>query len=155
MSKKRKTSKRGLRSAARQYGAIPVRMTRKGKPKVLLITSRGTRRWVIPKGWRIQKLSPADTAAQEAFEEAGIKGRILRGSPIGGYQYRKGDRAELGKITVQVFLMQVKRQLPKWPERSQRKLRWVRPQQAASMVAERKLAALLARIPKMAGRELT
>ena len=137
----------------RQYGAIPIRLSRKGKPKVLLLTSRGTRRWVIPKGWPIQKLSAADTAAREAFEEAGIKGRILRGAPIGRYRYRKSDRAELGKITVQVFLMRVKRQLPKWPERSERKLRWVRPRRAASMVAERKLALLLARIPKMAGRD--
>jgi len=140
------------KSATRQYGAIPIRLDRKGKPQVLLVTSRGTRRWVIPKGWPIGKLSPAATAAQEAFEEAGIKGRILKSSPIGRYRYRKSDRAELGKITVQVFLLRVKRQLAKWPERSERKLRWVRPRRAASMVAERRLALLLAKIPKIAGR---
>jgi 8-oxo-dGTP pyrophosphatase MutT (NUDIX family) len=154
MSKpKHKSSKQAVARAAKgQVGAIPIRLNRKGKPMVLLVTSRGTRRWVIPKGWPIEKLSPADTAMQEAFEEAGIKGRILRSKPIGRYRYRKGDQAELGKITVRVFLMRVKRQVAKWPERRERKLRWVRPRRAASMVAERKLAILLARIPKIAGR---
>ena len=150
---KRKSSKQAaLRAAKRQYAAIPIRLSRKGKPKVLLLTSRGTRRWVIPKGWPMQKLSPADCAAREAYEEAGIKGRILRGAPIGRYRYRKSDRTELGKITVQVYLMRVKRQLSEWPEQSQRKLRWVKPDQAASMVAERELAILLARVPKIARR---
>src|SRR4051794_36295869 len=103
---KRKSLKRALK---RQYGAIPVRLDRKGEPKVLLVTSRGTRRWVIPKGWPIRKLSPAETAAREALEEAGIKGRMLHRDPIGKYRYRKSDRAELGKITVQVYLLSVKR----------------------------------------------
>ena len=153
---KRKSAKQAaLRAAKGQYGAIPIRLTRKGKAEVLLVTSRGTRRWVIPKGWPIRKLSPADTAVREAFEEAGIKGRILRSKPIGRYRYRKSDQAELGKITVQVFLMQVKRQVQEWPERAERKFRWVRPRRAATMVAERKLALLLARIPKIAGREGT
>jgi 8-oxo-dGTP pyrophosphatase MutT (NUDIX family) len=145
-------SKSKRNAPKRQYGAIPIKLSRKGKPKVLLLTSRGTRRWVIPKGWPIQKLSPADTAAREAYEEAGIKGKILRGAPIGRYRYRKADKAELGKITVQVFLMEVKRQLSEWPEQAERKCRWVRPDRAAEMVAEPELALLLARVPKMARR---
>lgn len=151
---KRKPSKQAILRAAkrRQYGAIPIRLTRQGKPKVLLLTSRGSRRWVIPKGWPIRKLSPAESAAREAYEEAGIKGSILRQVPIGRYRYKKVDRAELGKITVDVYLMRVKRQLREWPEQSERKLRWVNPARAASMVAEPELALLLARVPKIARR---
>jgi 8-oxo-dGTP pyrophosphatase MutT (NUDIX family) len=135
-----------------QVAAITVRLSRKGKPKVLLLTSRRRGRWVIPKGWPIGKLSPADSAAQEAYEEGGIKGRILRSKPIGRYRYRKNDRPKLGTITVQVFLMSVKRQLREWPERSEREARWVRPRRAATMVEERELALLLEQIPKIAER---
>jgi len=149
-----KASRKSPKKSAkpRQYAAIPIRLDRKGRAKVLLLTSRGTRRWVIPKGWAIRKLSPAETAAREAYEEAGIKGRMLHRAPIGRYRYRKGDKAKLGRITVQVYLMWVKRQLSEWPEQSERKLRWVKPGRAASMVAEPELALLLARVPKMARR---
>jgi 8-oxo-dGTP pyrophosphatase MutT (NUDIX family) len=148
---KRRSSKRPAPSK-RQYGAIPIRLNRKGKAKVLLLTSRRRGRWVIPKGWPIQKLSPAASAAQEAYEEAGIEGPMLDAAPIGRYRYRKSDQREIGKITVQVFLMRVKRQLDEWPERAERQTRWVRPERAAAMVDEPELALLLARIAKIVGR---
>ena len=153
---KRKSSKSATaHPAKRQYGAIPIRVGRNGKAKVLLLTSRGTRRWVIPKGWPIRSLSPAATAVREAYEEAGIKGRILLPRPIGRYRYRKSDNGAIGKITVQVYLMRVKRQLQQWPEQSQRKTRWFRPEHAATLVAEPELATLLSRIQKIAGRRGT
>jgi len=119
---------------------------------VLLLTSRRRGRWVIPKGWPISKLSPAASAMQEVYEEAGIEGLILHRVPIGRYRYRKSDRREIGPITVQVFLMEMKRQLDEWPEQAERRVRWVRPDRAAAMVEEPELALLLARIPKIAGR---
>jgi 8-oxo-dGTP pyrophosphatase MutT (NUDIX family) len=149
MSKsKRKRSK----SDPRQVAAIPIRLSRKGKTQVLLLTSRRRGRWVIPKGWLMRKLSPAQAAVREAYEEGGIKGRILRADPIGRYRYRKGDRPKIGEITVQVFVMGVKRQLRDWPERAERRIRWVRPHRAAAMVEEPELAILLMRLPKIAGR---
>jgi len=151
MAKLKHRSKRTA-PAKRQYGAIPIRVSRKGKAKVLLLTSRRRGRWVIPKGWPIHKLSPAASALREAYEEAGIEGPILDSAPIGRYRYRKSDQRKIGKITVQVFLMRVKRQLDKWPERAERETRWVRPERAAAMVEEPELADLLARIPKLANR---
>ena len=150
MSKSKRSSKRAGRGRKRQYAAIPIRLNGSGKPKVLLCTSRRTRRWIIPKGWPIRKLGPAGTAAQEAFEEAGLKGRIVL--PVGRYRYRKSDFRALGKITVKVFLMKVKRQHSNWPERSERKTRWFKPRRAATLVAEPELQELLAQLPKIAER---
>src|SRR5688500_3546461 len=73
----------------RQYGVIPVRFGRGGQLQVLLLTSRGTGRWVIPKGWPMRKRTPAGTAEREAFEEAGVKGYLLSRRPIGSYRYIK------------------------------------------------------------------
>jgi 8-oxo-dGTP pyrophosphatase MutT (NUDIX family) len=140
------------KKSPRQVAAIPIRLSRKGKPKVMLLTSRRRGRWIIPKGWLIEDLSAADSAAREAYEEGGIEGRILRAEPIGRYRYRKSDRPKIGTITVKVFLMRVKRQLREWPEQSERRIRWVRPHRAAAMVEEPELASLLARIPKLAER---
>ncbi len=152
MSKpKRATSKRTTRAPKRQYAAIPIRINGNGKPKVMLLTSRGTKRWVIPKGWPIRKLGAAGTAAREAYEEAGLKGRVRM--RIGRYRYRKPElSARVGTITVKVFLLEVTRQVSDWPEQRQRKTRWFKPRRAAALVAEPELAALLARIPKLAER---
>ena len=73
-----------------QYAALPWRMT-DGTLEVLLLTSRGTGRWVIPKGWPHDSFSSAHSAAQEAYEEAGIRGAITR-EPIGSYRYDKNAR---------------------------------------------------------------
>jgi 8-oxo-dGTP pyrophosphatase MutT (NUDIX family) len=147
-----KSKRKRSKSIPRQVAAIPMRLSRKGKPQVLLLTSRRRGRWVIPKGWLMRKLSPADAAAREAYEEGGIEGRMLHAEPIGRYRYRKGDRPKIGEIRVQVFLMHAKRQLREWPERDERRSRWVRPHRAAAMVEEPGLAILLMRVPKIAGR---
>jgi 8-oxo-dGTP pyrophosphatase MutT (NUDIX family) len=73
-----------------QCAALPIRFNGEGKMQVLLLTSRDTRRWVIPKGWPIPKLSPGATAAREAYEEAGLEGSIEGATPIGHYHYDKG-----------------------------------------------------------------
>jgi 8-oxo-dGTP pyrophosphatase MutT (NUDIX family) len=127
-----------------QYAAIPVRFSGQGKMQVLLLTSRGTRRWVIPKGWPIRRLSPGATAAREAFEEAGLEGTIVSQTPIGRYVYEKdlGGGAN-ARVEVGVFLLRVSRQLENWPEQAERETQWFDPEQAADLVSEPGLAAIL------------
>ncbi len=128
----------------RQYAALPVRLTEDGKMQVLLLTSRGTRRWVIPKGWPMRKRSPAGAAAREAYEEAGLEGTIAHKTPIGFYHYDKGaDDGSKTKVRVAVFLFHVSRQLQAWPEQHERETQWYDPQDAADCVDEPELAALL------------
>jgi len=76
--------KRSDTEGSRQYAAIPIRLRKNGKAEVLLLTSRGKGRWGIPKGWPMRKRSPKGTARQEAFEEAGVKGRVIRHGAILG-----------------------------------------------------------------------
>jgi 8-oxo-dGTP pyrophosphatase MutT (NUDIX family) len=98
----------------------------------------------------MRNLSPAAAAAREAYEEAGLEGRVFDAAPIGRFHYRKveeGASSEL--IAVDVFLMRVDRQLNAWPEQSERRTRWFRPNRAATLVAEPELAALLADIPRI------
>jgi 8-oxo-dGTP pyrophosphatase MutT (NUDIX family) len=140
------------RSSLRQYGVIPVRRSRKGDLQVLLLTSRGTGRWVIPKGWPMAKRTPAGTARREAYEEAGIKGSLLSRRPIGTYRYEKPDHAALGEIQVAIFVLSVETQEKDWPECEERRTRWFPVERAASLVKERELARLLRSIPRLLDR---
>jgi 8-oxo-dGTP pyrophosphatase MutT (NUDIX family) len=124
-----------------QYAALPWRQN--GQLEIMLISSRDTGRWVIPKGWPIPELMPHESAAREAFEEAGIEGGIGT-TPIGRYSYVK--RLKAGKTVtcdVSVFAFRVTRQLEDWPERGQRTIRWFRAAEAATLVEEPELAALM------------
>jgi 8-oxo-dGTP pyrophosphatase MutT (NUDIX family) len=126
-----------------QFAALPFEIAPDGL-RVLLLTSRETHRWVIPKGWPIRGLKPREVAAREAFEEAGLVGSIVGKHPIGAYHYSKqlpGHREML--CQVKVFLMSVDHQLDDWPERAQRDYRWVDPLTAAQMVQEGGLAEIL------------
>lgn len=125
-----------------QYAALPYRDI-DGVRQVMLITSRDTGRWIIPKGWPEKHIKPHEMAAREAFEEAGLLGRIAT-TPCGLYHYDK--RLKSGKAracAVQVFLMSVEQELDSWPEKGQRERRWMDPLDAASMVSEGDLADLL------------
>ena len=106
-------------------------------PEVMLITSRETRRWVIPKGWPMPGQAPAEAAMIEAFEEAGLEGELARRAKLGSYAYLKRQPAATSlAIKVDVFAMAVARQLADWPEFGQRETRWFVPADAAGMVAE-------------------
>jgi len=126
-----------------QYAALPFQVTAGGL-QILLITSRETRRWVIPKGWPIRGLRPRGVAAREAFEEAGLVGKIVGKRSIGSYHYSKRlmDHREW-LCRVKVFLLAVDRQLDDWPEKEQREQRWVEPTKGAQMVDEGGLAEIL------------
>jgi 8-oxo-dGTP pyrophosphatase MutT (NUDIX family) len=131
----------------RQYAALPIRTSAAGAPEILLVTSRGTRRWVIPKGWPMRKRSPSEAAAREAYEEAGLEGRIETEQPIGSYRYEKRlGNGEVAEVEVSIFLLRVARQLDTWPEQGQRQTAWFCPSEAADKVAEPELAAILRRV---------
>ncbi|MET3355953.1 UNVERIFIED_ORG: 8-oxo-dGTP pyrophosphatase MutT (NUDIX family) [Xanthobacter viscosus] len=125
-----------------QYAALPYRVRRDGEVQIRLITSRETRRWVIPKGWPMKGLSPPKAAAREAYEEAGLVGVISR-EPLGMYTYEKrlGTRSVL--CDVLVFPFKVKRLLQKWPERFQRYGFWFSIDSAAAAVQEEDLSELI------------
>jgi 8-oxo-dGTP pyrophosphatase MutT (NUDIX family) len=127
-----------------QYGALPFSITEDGEIRVLLVTTRGRRDWIIPKGWPIRNLTAAATAAREAYEEAGLVGMVVGDEPLGLYRYEKQRNSQRPTIfEVTVFLFAVERQLRKWPERSQRETRWCAPDEASRLVGPAGLADIL------------
>jgi ADP-ribose pyrophosphatase YjhB (NUDIX family) len=111
--------------------------------EVLLVTSRETRRWIIPKGWPWPDHEDHHSAAGEAREEAGIVGRIEEAS-FGRYRYVKTKESGEGvELKVEVYLLWVKRLLKDWPEREERERAWFTPKEAAKRVQERQLKELL------------
>jgi 8-oxo-dGTP pyrophosphatase MutT (NUDIX family) len=130
------------RNRRRQCAALPIR-EQDGDVLVMLITTRGRGRWVIPKGWAEKGVAPHDLAAREAFEEAGLLGQA-GSEPIGAYTYRKrlpdGRRAV---CEVEVFALAVEARAADWPERGQRRKCWVAPEAAAELVSEPGLAKVL------------
>lgn len=131
----------------RQCGALCWREV-KGKVQVLLVTSRDTGRWVIPKGWLIPGLDEAGSAAREAWEEAGVKGTIAP-EPLGWFIYdkvlsRDTPVPDVVSCTVSVFALQVDDLARRFPEASQRKQRWFSAAKAAQKVDEPGLRALIA-----------
>ena len=124
-----------------QYAALPYRAG--DELEVLLITSRGTGRWVLPKGWPMKGKTAHAAAAREALEEAGVRGRIAKHA-IGLYHY--GKRLRTGAVltcTVEVYPLAVERQMSRWLEQGQRTLRWFGSRDAANLVEEAELAALI------------
>ena len=124
-------------SPIRQIAALPYRTDAPdGGVRVLLITSRSTRRWVIPKGNIPGGMTPHLAAAQEAEEEAGVRGAVCP-TPLGSYQYRKlrGSGASL-MVDVDVFPLAVTDELPGWKEQGERERRWFSLAEAADAVDE-------------------
>lgn len=129
-----------------QVGALPFRSPFGGPAEVMLITSRETGRWVIPKGWPMEGRSGPSAALQEAYEEAGIRGTIS-GMPIGTYRYGKRlRRNRIVQCRVEVFPMSVVELVDDWPERAERQLQWFSPGAAAELVHEGDLALLIKQI---------
>jgi 8-oxo-dGTP pyrophosphatase MutT (NUDIX family) len=104
--------------------------------EILLITSRNSHRWILPKGWAEAELSPAENAAREAFEEAGVIGTVGP-EPIGRYHYLK-EKKEGGGIAcrVDVFALAVSKQLDDWREKDERRLAWLPIAEAMARVSE-------------------
>ena len=125
-----------------QVAALPVRI-RKGKLEVCLITSRGTGRWIIPKGWPEPGKTLAETAQLEAWEEAGLKGEVAQ-QPLGECQFaRVVDPGVEAVVRLRVFVLVEPRQAKRWPEKGERKLKWLNLEEAAEKVADDGLRALI------------
>ena len=125
-----------------QAGVIAHRPGERG-PEILLVTSRSSGRWIIPKGNIEPELTARESAAMEAYEEGGIKGHV-RPSPIGVYQHGVDSTRP-----VIVFLMDVRRELADWPEKHERERQWVHPKAAMEAVAEDDLKKLISSAVKM------
>lgn len=127
---------------AGQVAALCWRL-RKGHAQVLLVTSRDTHRWVLPKGWPIAGLTPQAAAAREAWEEAGVEGKIGT-QPLGQYCYDKRLPSQTAlPCAVQVFPLRVQTLKASFPERKQRRRKWFAAEAASLLVAEPDLSELL------------
>ncbi|WP_308445967.1 NUDIX hydrolase [Ruegeria spongiae] len=132
-----------LRPEAVQVAALCVR-GRKKKQEVLMITSRGSGRWVVPKGWPIDGKTGAEAAVQEAWEEAGVLAEQVDEDPVGSFDYGKGQKdGTTQPVRVSVYRVRVDTLADDFPEAGQRERRWMLPEEAANLVAEPKLQDLL------------
>lgn len=128
-----------------QYGVVPYRLAEAGV-EVLLVTTRETRRWMVPKGWPIKKLGPLGTGLREAYEEAGVIGD---GGPfVGEFPYPKVLRSgQVQRCVVDLFAMKVTDEKTEWPEQDERERRWFAPEEAAQAVQEEHLRMILLDFP--------
>ena len=135
----------------RQLAALCHRKGEKGREVLLVTSSEG--RWILPKGWPMRKRSPAETAAQEAWEEAGVKTAQVDPTPIGRYDYGKElAGGQIAQVETLVYPARVTLMVSDFPESDQRQHIWVSPQQAAQIVQEPGLKRLLAEFCPAASR---
>jgi 8-oxo-dGTP pyrophosphatase MutT (NUDIX family) len=126
-----------------QVAAIPMRWTKDGELRILMVTSRDTGRWVLPKGWTMDGKTPWRAAEIEALEEAGVTGYISR-EALGDYTYDKRlPDGTTVPCTVRVYPMIVDKVKRDWKERKQRRRHWFSPDSAAEAVDEPGLTHLL------------
>ncbi len=140
-----RSSLRGARVYVSQSGALPYTVV-EDQIVFLLITSRRTGRWIFPKGAVTQGLTPWDSAAREAFEEAGVEGQVEQ-SPIGSYRAVKhGIRPSV--IEVAIYPLKVERQHEEWPEMRQRHRHWAILPEAKRLITDKSVADLAVRLSK-------
>jgi len=121
----------------RQSAALPFTLSADGL-RYLIITSTSRKRWLIPKGHLEPEMTAAESAANEAFEEAGVLGTVETAS-LGRYAYRKWGRT----FEVDVFALRVRETLTRWPEDDRRHRRWVSPARAGELVRPAGLATIV------------
>ena len=129
------------REVRTQFGALCYRI-QNDKVQVLLVTSRGTGRWILPKGWPINGATPAEAALQEAWEEAGVEGKT-QGNSLGIYSYYKQDDGSRLPCVVAVFAVKVRALKRKYPESDERKRKWFSCKKAAELLEEPELQQLV------------
>ncbi|MET0744310.1 MAG: NUDIX hydrolase [Microvirga sp.] len=128
-----------------QYGALPFRVEPDGSLKIMLITTRGRKQWMIPKGWPIRGMTPHESAAREALEEAGLIGQPGAAS-IGSFEVHKRLRGRKRvRCEVRVFPLRVDHQRASWREKDERTTRWFTLSEARAAVASESLAVILDR----------
>lgn len=114
----------------RQAGVLPI-VTRGAETKIVLITSKRRKQWILPKGVIERRMTAHASALKEAYEEAGIAGEITSHEPIGSYMVYKWQ----GECTVRIYRMQVQEVLDDWPERASRRRRIVYPEEALDLLS--------------------
>jgi 8-oxo-dGTP pyrophosphatase MutT (NUDIX family) len=125
-----------------QYAVLPYVLSDDGM-RICLVSSRESRRWVIPKGWPKAGRTAQDQAQKEALEEAGLRGEI-GAKPLGRYHYRKRLHYFFSVICrVKVYPLRVETQMLSWEEQDWRELKWLPPSEAAALVEEPELAAII------------
>lgn len=130
----------------RQVAALCLRPCGPRGAEVLLVTSRSARsRWILPKGWPVPGETQARSAAIEAWEEAGVRGRVID-RVLGVYCYDKRGRGGPRRLSVAVYPMRVTGLAHRYPEVGQRRRRWVALTAAPEQVGDPELACLLRRI---------
>ncbi len=131
-----------------QEAALCLRM-KAGRLQVLMITSRDTGRWVLPKGWLMKDCAAGETALCEAWEEAGVVGQLRSERPLGHYTYQKTfEDSTAHHCRVDLHVVRVIRLEAKFPEKGQRRRKWMTTSKAAKSVTERDLARLLRTLPE-------
>jgi 8-oxo-dGTP pyrophosphatase MutT (NUDIX family) len=132
-----------------QFAALPYQVDRRGGVRILLVTSRETARWIIPKGWPMEGKLPHEAAAIEAYEEAGVVGEPMTRT-IGSYEYWKREESASKLCSVAVYPLPIDRLEASWPEDSQRERRFFEIDVAAELVEEPSLSELIAafRVPE-------
>jgi 8-oxo-dGTP pyrophosphatase MutT (NUDIX family) len=137
-----------------QVAALPWRQGEAGL-EILLVSTRTTKRWVIPKGWTMDGKADHEAAVIEAFEEAGVRGEAELTS-VGRYGYLKILKSGKPRhLNVNVFAVAVDEVLEDWPERGQRQRQWVLPQQALGLIGEPELLPVIAAFAKREGVAVT
>lgn len=141
-----KTAKTHLTRKARQVAALPWRLGAEGGLEFLLVTSRTSKHWLLPKGWPIPGKSGVESALQEAFEEAGIHARG-QDSPIGRYAFIKvlHDLTEL-PCTMAVYAVGNIEEVDEWPEKGQRERMWFAQADAVAIAFDFNLSLFLASV---------
>lgn len=125
-----------------QFGALPYRI-HNGKTQILLVTTRGSGRWIVPKGWPMAGVRPAKAAQTEAWEEAGIKGKGFDHC-LGLYSYsKKMHKSRSLTCVVMVYPVLVRQLAPNFPEKKERRRKWFSRAKAAAKVREPELAKII------------
>lgn len=126
-----------------QYAALCFRSLSGGGIEILVVTSRDSGRWIIPKGWPMKRRKPYEAAEIEALQEAGVRGRV-RKKPVGSYTYLKlMDDGDVAPCVVDVFQIEVTDMAEKFKEKGERIIAWVSRDEAARRVREIELKSLL------------
>jgi 8-oxo-dGTP pyrophosphatase MutT (NUDIX family) len=129
---------------------LPYRFTPTAALEILIVTTRQSRQWIVPKGWPIKRLSPPKSAAREAFEEAGVRGKI-GARAVGVFRYKKArENGADPDYEVEVFPLLVRRQSATWPEFGQRVVQWVDPEKAVALIRDPELKAIVEKFARRA-----
>ena len=142
MRKKKAKTRARKGKPIRQVAALPYRRHADGGMEFMVVTSRATGRFILPKGWPVKGMTDAEAAAEEAEQEAGVVGRVDK-HPIGRYRYWKRLADAFVPITVTVYPLEVEAEARDYREQEQRARGWLQPAQAELLIDDPELKSLI------------